>query len=82
MMIDKALQEAELFNFFEPELLIYSSVVGIKKDYVLIFCFAADRAGMPHDRDRCMFVGKSSKERIFASAAGSQVSQSLDQISS
>jgi bacterial leucyl aminopeptidase len=72
-VIDRSLADAGLLNFFAPELLIYSSVVGLKKDSVMIFCFAADRAGFPHDRNKCLFVGENAMERQFAKEAGFRV---------
>jgi bacterial leucyl aminopeptidase len=78
-MVDQSLIDAGLFNFFEPELLIYSSVVGLKKDSVIIFCFAADRAGFPHERNKCWFVGEDAIERNFAKEAGFRVFKELDE---
>jgi bacterial leucyl aminopeptidase len=72
-MMDRSLADSGLLNFFSPELLIYSSVVGLKKDSVMIFCFAADQAGFPHDRHKCLFVGENVMERQFARSAGFQV---------
>jgi bacterial leucyl aminopeptidase len=68
--VERSLNDAGLFDFFVPKLMIYSSVVGLKKDSVAIFCFAADRAGFPHDRDKCAFVGENAIERNFAKEAG------------
>lgn len=65
-MIEQALEDAGLFDFFSPELLIYSSVIGLRKDSVMIFCFAADRAGFPHERNKCVFVGENPGEKNFA----------------
>jgi bacterial leucyl aminopeptidase len=62
----QSLKNAGLFDFFLPELLIYSSVVGLRKDSVMIFCFAADRAGFAYDRSKCIFVGENAIERQFA----------------
>lgn len=72
-MMERSLNDAGLLNFFSPQLLIYSSVVGLKKDSVMIFCFAADRAGFPHERNQCIFVGENSVERDFAKEAGFRV---------
>jgi bacterial leucyl aminopeptidase len=71
--MERSLVDAGLFNFFSPKLSIYSSVVGLKKDSVMIFCFAADRSGFPHDRNKCIFVGENSTERQFAKEAGFRV---------
>jgi bacterial leucyl aminopeptidase len=72
-MMAQSLKNAGLFDFFLPELLIYSSVVGLKKDSVMIFCFAADRAGFANDRNKCIFVGENITERNFAKEAGFSV---------
>jgi FMN phosphatase YigB (HAD superfamily) len=72
-MMERSLKDAELFDFFGPKLSIYSSVVGLQKNSVAIFCFAADRAGFPHDRHKCIFVGENSTERQFAKEAGLRV---------
>ena len=69
-MMAQSLQNAGLLEFFLPELLIYSSVIGLKKDSVMIFCFAADRAGFAHDRNKCIFVGENMIERQFAKESG------------
>ena len=66
--VDRSLKDAGLFDFFVPKLMIYSSVVGLKKDSVTIFCFAADRAGFPHDRNQCVFVGENVTERKIGRA--------------
>ncbi len=65
-----SLAQANMLEFFVPELLIYSSVVGLRKDSVQIFCFAADLAGFPHDRGQCVFVGENAGEQRFAREAG------------
>jgi FMN phosphatase YigB (HAD superfamily) len=72
-----SLAQANLLDFFEPELLIYSSVVGLSKDSVQIFCFAADLAGIPHDRGKCVFVGESDDERRLAREAGFRVAATV-----
>jgi bacterial leucyl aminopeptidase len=72
-MMAQSLKNAGMFDFFLPELLIYSSVVGLKKDSVMIFCFAADRAGFPHDRNKCIFVGENAIERHFAKESGFRI---------
>lgn len=72
-MMAQSLKNAGLLEFFLPELLIYSSVIGLKKDSVTIFCFAADRAGFAHDRNKCIFVGENVAERNFAKESGFRV---------
>jgi bacterial leucyl aminopeptidase len=80
-MMAQSLKNAGLFDFFLPELLIYSSVVGLKKDSVMIFCFAADRAGFAHDRNKCIFVGENAMERNFAKEAGFRVFETPNSLS-
>lgn len=72
-----SLEIAGLAEFFAPERSLYSSVTGLAKDSVQVFCFAADLAGFAHKRERCMFVGENAKERQFASEAGFKVAESV-----
>ena len=62
----RALDGAGLYEFFEPQLLIYSSVVNLKKDSPKIFRLACRQAGFGDAPQRCLFVGESSAERAFA----------------
>ncbi len=78
-MMQAALETANIHDFFSPTLLIYSSVVGIQKDSVVIFCFAADRAGLAHQRNRCVFVGENSRERHYAREAGFRMAAQPDE---
>lgn len=73
--MQRALTDAGLFEFFaaEPQLLIYSSVVHMKKDSPEIFRLACARAGLGDNPERCMFVGENSAERAFAMEAGLEV---------
>ncbi|MDQ4146842.1 MAG: HAD family hydrolase, partial [Pseudomonadota bacterium] len=64
------LEQCGLYDFFDPSLLLYSSVVGLEKDSPEIFRLAASRAGHPTLPERCIFVGEDSRERSFALAAG------------
>jgi hypothetical protein len=70
----RVLQAAGLIGFFEPALLIYSSVVGLRKDSPKIFKLAIERAGLTASPERCVFVGEDSQERVFARQAGMRVS--------
>ncbi|TFI52379.1 hypothetical protein BLD44_020735 [Mastigocladus laminosus UU774] len=47
----RVLEEAKIYSFFEPNLLIYSSVVGVRKPSPEIFRLAAERAGYAWDLD-------------------------------
>lgn len=69
----KVLEEAGIYSFFEPSLLIYSSVVGLKKDSPKIFELAVERAGYSATPKQCLFVGEDSQERTYAIAAGLRV---------
>ena len=71
--VNKVLGEAEILHFFEPNLLIYSSVVGLKKDSPEIFRLAAERADLSATSEQCLFVGEDSQERSYAIAAGWRV---------
>jgi FMN phosphatase YigB (HAD superfamily) len=78
--IDRSLEDAGLFDFFLPELLIYSSVIGLKTNSMMIFYFAALRAGFPHERHKCLFVGGNAMERQLAKAANFQVFEKPDRV--
>jgi bacterial leucyl aminopeptidase len=69
----RVLEEAGIYNFFEPNLLIYSSVVGISKPSPEIFRLAAERAGHATEPKNCLFVGEDSKERKAAHDVSWQV---------
>lgn len=69
----RVLEEAGIYSFFEPNLLIYSSVVGISKPSPEIFRLAAERAGHATEPKNCLFVGEDSKERKAAHDVGWQV---------
>lgn len=69
----RVLQVAGLFDFFDADRLIYSSVVGLQKDSPQVFKLAIDRAGMTGTPDQCVFVGEDSQERAFAMQAGMRV---------
>jgi bacterial leucyl aminopeptidase len=71
----EALDAAGLYEFFEPQLLIYSSVVHLKKDSPEIFRLACGRVGFGDEPRRCMFVGESPRERNFAAQAGLHVAE-------
>ncbi|MCP5051165.1 MAG: HAD family hydrolase [bacterium] len=66
----KILEASGIYKFFEPRLLIYSSVVGLRKDSPEIFKLAARRAGHGTAPGNCIFVGENEKERLFAKEAG------------
>jgi beta-phosphoglucomutase-like phosphatase (HAD superfamily) len=66
--VDAVLGQANIRDFFEPSLRIYSRDVGLKKDSPRIFRLAAARAAVPPDQ--CLFVGEDAAERAFARQAG------------
>jgi|SRR5215213_5334277 len=66
--VNRAIQEAGIYDYFEPALIIYGP-----KDSVDIFVDAADKAGHGGTHERCIFVGENASERAFASAAGFHV---------
>ncbi|MCY7336527.1 MAG: M28 family peptidase [Chamaesiphon sp.] len=71
--IDKVLEKASIYNFFEPNLLVYSSVLGVSKPNPKIFQLAAEKASHPTEPQHCLFVGEDSKERKAAYDVGLQV---------
>ena len=71
--MQRILDEAGLYDFFAPELLIYSSVVSLEKTSSAIFELAAERAGSSASPGNCLFVGEDCSERHFALQAGLKV---------
>lgn len=69
----RVLEAAGVYAFFEPSLLLYSSVVGIQKPAPEIFHLAAKKAGYTAEPQKCMFVGEDSRERKAAHDLGWQV---------
>jgi FMN phosphatase YigB (HAD superfamily) len=68
----RLLSDAGLLEMFDPKLLVFSSVEGMKKDNPQIFARAAERAGLaPRD---CLFVGENEMERKVAGSVGFRVS--------
>ena len=67
------LERAAVYNFFDPSLLVYSSVVGVNKPDPEIFRLAVAKAGHPTAPQHCLFVGEDSKERKAARQVGWQV---------
>jgi hypothetical protein len=75
--INEILEKSGILQFFEPELLIYSSVVDMTKDSPEIFQFAAGQAGHSDNPEQCLFVGEDPRERSFAAQAGLRVARDL-----
>ena len=67
------LEAAQISGFFVQELLIYSSVIGLRKDSAEIFRRATELAGLADEPQNCMFVGEDADERSHALAAGLRV---------
>lgn len=67
--INEVLINTGIFDFFEPDLLIYSSVVKMRKDSPEIFRFAAQKAGHANIPKQCLYVGEDAQERAFAREA-------------
>lgn len=67
----------DLHAYFAPELRIYSSVVGLKKDSPAIFELAMGRAAriMGGAISTAIFVGESRAERTLAMAAGMRAAE-------
>jgi FMN phosphatase YigB (HAD superfamily) len=75
----RALEEGGLYRFFEaePELLIYSSVVGRTKDSPEIFRQACTAAGLGGEPEHCLYVGEDEDERGVAVSANLRVAASV-----
>jgi leucyl aminopeptidase len=71
--IRSVLEVAKIYAYFDPSLLLYSSVEGLSKDSPEFFKRAATRAGFSETPQRCLFVGEDSWERSTAVAAGFRV---------
>jgi bacterial leucyl aminopeptidase len=71
--MNRVLEAAGIYSFFDPNLLIYSSVVGVSKPSPEIFRLAAQTAGYATEPQHCLFVGEDSKERKVARNVGLQV---------
>jgi bacterial leucyl aminopeptidase len=69
----RVLVAADIYHFFQPELLIYSSVVGFNKPSPEIFRIAATAANQTTKPQHCLFVGEDGKERKAARNSGFQV---------
>src|SRR5215212_5031362 len=66
--VRRVLEEARLYDFFEPDLLVYGP-----KDSPDIFRRAAERAGHSSSPERCLYVGEDRDERGYALEAGFRV---------
>jgi hypothetical protein len=75
--VNEILEKSGILKYFEPELLVYSSVVGMTKDSPEIFQLAAERAGLAERPDLCLFVGEDPRERSYAAQAGLRVARDL-----
>jgi bacterial leucyl aminopeptidase len=63
--VRRVLEEAGLYDFFEPNLLVYGA-----KDSPQIFRHAAERAGHSESPARCVYIGEDRNERGYALEAG------------
>src|SRR5215210_2584677 len=66
--VSRVLEEARLYDFFDPNLLVYGP-----KDSPDIFRRAAERAGHSSSPERCLYVGEDRDERGYALEAGFRV---------
>ncbi len=66
--VRRVLEEAGLYDFFEPSLLFYGA-----KDSPEIFRRAAEQAGHSATPERCLYVGENRAERGYALEAGFRV---------
>lgn len=65
------LAAAGILTYFDPVLLLFSSVEGMDKTKKALFTLAASRATVAEKR--CIFVGESDAERSVAKSAGMKV---------
>ena len=66
--VRRVLEEAGLYDFFEPSLLVYGA-----KDSPEIFRHASERAGHSASPERCVYIGEDRNERGYAMEAGFRV---------
>src|SRR5215217_64094 len=66
--VRRVLEEGQIYDFFEPDLLIYG-----EKDSPEIFRRAAEQAGNSATPERCLYVGEDRDERSYALEAGFRV---------
>ena len=71
--IEGLLKKAGILGYFQPELLICTSVVGHRKDSLEIFKIAVVSAGLSATPHHCLFVGDDINEQTCAMEAGMQV---------
>jgi bacterial leucyl aminopeptidase len=71
--MEEVLEKAGIAHFFDPDLLMFSSVEGFDKSSEEIFRIAATRAGKADAADRCVYVGEGRSERQMAIRAGLRV---------
>jgi leucyl aminopeptidase len=66
--VRRVLEEGQIYDFFEPNLLIYG-----EKNSPEIFRRAAERAGHSASPERCVYIGEDRDERGYALEAGFRV---------
>jgi bacterial leucyl aminopeptidase len=66
--VRRVLEEGQIYDFFEPSLLIYG-----EKNSPEIFRRAAEQAGNSATPERCLYVGEDRDERSYALEAGFRV---------
>lgn len=79
--LNKVLRDVGVLNYFEKDLLIYSSVVKLTKDSPDIFRLAAKKAGLADKPEMCLFVGEDPRERSYAAQVGFRVARELSLLS-
>lgn len=68
--VNEVLKSSGILDYFDPQLLIFSSVVGCEKNSPRIFKIAAGKAGCADNLEQCMYVGEDKEELSWAAAAG------------
>jgi hypothetical protein len=66
----RVLEAAGIYDIFDAGLLLYSGVIGLRKDSPRIFSHAVELAGLADHPAGCLFVGEDPGEGAFARAAG------------
>ena len=66
--VRRALEEGQIYDFFEPSLLVYGA-----KNSPEIFRRAAEQAGHSATPERCLYIGENREERSYALEVGFRV---------
>lgn len=76
----RVLGQAGILEMFKPDLLVFSSVVGMRKNSRKIFELAAEKAGHAEDPARCVYIGEDGREVCFALISGMRIARDPSRI--